>query len=51
VTPISQTEISGLAKTTVLYRDFNLTIPDSPSVDTVADEVRLELEFVATLVG
>lgn len=51
VTPISQTEISGLAKTTVLYRDFNLIIPDSPSVDTVADEVRLELEFVATLVG
>lgn len=51
VTPVSQTEISGIAKTTVLYRDFNLLIPDSPSVDTVADEVRLELEFVATLVG
>lgn len=51
VTPVSQTEISGIAKTTVLYRDFNLIIPDSPSVDTVADEVRLELEFVATLVG
>lgn len=51
VTPVSQTEISGVAKTAVLYRDFNLLIPDSPSVDTVADEVRLELEFVATLVG
>lgn len=51
VTPVSQSEISGLAKTTILYRDFNLTIPDSPSVDTVADEVRLELEFVATLIG
>jgi len=51
VTPVSQTEISGVARTTVLYRDFNLIIPDSPSVDTVADEVRLELEFVATLVG
>ncbi|WP_298482923.1 YceI family protein [uncultured Chloroflexus sp.] len=51
VTPVSQTEISGVAKTAVLYRDFNLIIPDSPSVDTVADEVRLELEFVATLVG
>ncbi|MGB9738530.1 YceI family protein [Chloroflexus sp.] len=51
VTPISPTEISGLAQTTILYRDFNLTIPDSPAVDTVADEVRLELEFVATLIG
>lgn len=51
VTPVSQSEISGLATTTILYRDFNLTIPDSPSVDTVADEVRLELEFVATLIG
>ncbi len=51
VTPVSQTEIRGLATASILYRDFNLFIPDSPSVDTVADEVRLELEFVATLVG
>ncbi|MEF3275037.1 MAG: YceI family protein [Chloroflexus sp.] len=51
VTPVSQSEIRGLAQATVLYRDFNLIIPDSPSVDTVADEVRLELEFVATLIG
>lgn len=47
VTPISATELSGTASTSVLYRDFGLAIPDSPSVDTVADEVRLELDFVA----
>ncbi len=47
VTPISVTRIEGTASATVIYTDFELFIPDSPSVDTVADEVRLELEFVA----
>jgi polyisoprenoid-binding protein YceI len=47
VTPLSADEISGLATTSVLYRDFALNIPEVPSVDLVADEVRLELEFVA----
>lgn len=47
VTPLSETALSGTASATVLYRDFGLAIPDSPQVDTVADEVRLELQFVA----
>lgn len=47
VTPVSPERIEGLARTTILWRDFGLFIPDSPSVDTVADEVTLELEFVA----
>lgn len=47
VTPVSETRIQGLAATTFPYRDFGLRIPDSPSVDTVADVVTLELEFVA----
>ncbi|MCX7853276.1 MAG: YceI family protein [Caldilineales bacterium] len=47
VTPVSAERIEGLARTTILWRDFGLFIPDSPSVDTVADEVTLELEFVA----
>ncbi|MCS6844935.1 MAG: YceI family protein [Caldilineales bacterium] len=47
VTPVSETRIEGLATTTFPYRDFGLRIPDSPSVDTVADVVTLELEFVA----
>lgn len=48
VTPVSETRIEGLATTVFPYRDFGLSIPDSPSVDTVADNVSLELEFVAT---
>jgi polyisoprenoid-binding protein YceI len=51
VTPTADNRIEGLATTSVLYRDFNLTIPDSPAVDTIADEVKLELEFVAQAVG
>jgi polyisoprenoid-binding protein YceI len=51
VTPMSDTEISGTAVTTVLYRDFGLNIPDSPAVDTVADEVRIELDFIARAVA
>lgn len=47
VTPVSETRIEGLATTTFPYRDFGLAIPDSPSVDTVADDVTLELAFVA----
>jgi polyisoprenoid-binding protein YceI len=47
VTPLSPDEISGIATTSLLYRDFALNIPEVPSVDLVADEVRLELEFVA----
>ncbi len=47
VTPVSETRIEGLATTSFPYRDFGLRIPDSPSVDTVADDVTLELEFVA----
>jgi polyisoprenoid-binding protein YceI len=47
VTPLSETELSGTASTRVLHRDFGLTIPDSPMVDTVADEVRIEIDFVA----
>ena len=46
-TATSETRLEALAATTILYAEFGLTIPDSPSVDTVADEVRLELEFVA----
>lgn len=47
VTPISQTRLEGSATTTIFYADFDLFIPDSPSVDTVEDEVILELDFVA----
>lgn len=47
VTAKDRTRIEGSATTMILYRDFGLGIPDSPSVDTVADEVRLELSFIA----
>lgn len=47
VTPTSESRIEGLATATFPYRDFNLAIPDAPSVDTVADDVTVELKFVA----
>lgn len=47
LTPVDETRLEGLATVTFPYRDFGLAIPDSPSVDTVADDVTLELEFVA----
>jgi polyisoprenoid-binding protein YceI len=47
VTPVSETRIEGLATTTFPYRDFGVRIPEVPSVDLVADDVMLELEFVA----
>lgn len=39
--------LSGLASTTILYPNFNLTIPSVPFVASVEDEVRLELDFTA----
>ncbi len=47
VTPVSETRIEGLATTTFPYRDFGVRIPEVPSVDLVADDVTLELAFVA----
>jgi polyisoprenoid-binding protein YceI len=49
-TAISETRIEGTAATAFLYTDFELFIPDAPAVDTVDDEVRLELQFVAEAV-
>jgi polyisoprenoid-binding protein YceI len=49
-TATSETRIEGIATTVFLYTDFELFIPDAPAVDTVDDEVRLELEFVAEAV-
>lgn len=50
VTAVSTEQIKGLAETRILWRDFGLFIPDSPSVDTVADDVTLQLEFTANQV-
>jgi polyisoprenoid-binding protein YceI len=43
-TPVSETRLEG----TVLYADYGITIPSVRSVASVEDEVRLELDFVAT---
>lgn len=48
VTADSETQLSGLAQTTVQRADFELTIPNVEGVADVTEEVRLELEFVAT---
>ena len=42
--------LRGSAKTQVLYKDFNITIPSVPGVANVSDEVGLEFDFVANLV-
>jgi polyisoprenoid-binding protein YceI len=48
VTADSATQISGLAQTVVQRADFELTIPNVKGVADVTEEVRLELDFVAT---
>lgn len=47
VTASSETEITGSAKTTVKYADFNLAIPNVPSVTNVGDDVTLAISFTA----
>ena len=47
LTPVSETRLEGTATSTIRYADFGLSIPRVPSVASVADEVRLEIDFVA----
>jgi polyisoprenoid-binding protein YceI len=46
--PVSEARLEGNAWTTVMYQDFGMTIPEASGVANVADEVRLEIDFVAT---
>jgi polyisoprenoid-binding protein YceI len=48
VTPTSDTSLEGTAQTTIRYADYGITIPQVRQVASVSDEVRLEVEFVAT---
>lgn len=48
VTVLSDTELQGLARTVVTYKEFDLRIPSVPLVASVEDEVILELDFVAS---
>ncbi|MFN2103939.1 MAG: YceI family protein [Candidatus Promineifilaceae bacterium] len=50
VTPLSESEIAGLASVEIRYADFGLTIPFSQSVESVEDNLLLELDFVANAV-
>ncbi len=43
----SPTELRGAARSTILYRDFGISIPEVPAVAGVEDEVLLEFDFVA----
>jgi polyisoprenoid-binding protein YceI len=43
----SDTKLSGQAQTTVKYKDFNINIPDVPSVSSVSESVKLALTFTA----
>ncbi len=48
VTVLSDTELQGLARTVVTYKEFDLRIPSVPLVASVEDEVILELDFIAS---
>ncbi len=43
----SDTELTGLATTTLKYADFDVRIPFATAVQAVSEEVTLELEFTA----
>jgi polyisoprenoid-binding protein YceI len=47
VNPVSNERLEGKASSTITYADFGISIPRVPNVASVADQVRLELDFVA----
>ena len=46
-TPVSETQITGSANTTVTRGDYGLQIPSVPNVANVEDEVELYIDFTA----
>ena len=48
---LEEGQLMGQATATVLYPDFNLTIPSAPFVASVEEEVLLEIDFVAQAVA
>ena len=50
VTLVSEDRMEGSASTVVDRTNFGLSIPDAPGVANVAEDVTLEIEFVATAV-
>jgi polyisoprenoid-binding protein YceI len=47
VTPVDATKLQGSATTTILYKDYGISIPQIPSVASVDDSVILKISFVA----
>ena len=45
---VSEKQITGQAQTTVKYSDFNISVPDVPSVTGLGDTVKLAIDFTAT---
>ena len=48
VTVVSETSLTGKASTVIQRADYNLVIPEVPSVAGVSEEVRLEIDFGAS---
>lgn len=48
VTPIDATHLKGSAMTTVLYKDYGISIPQVRSVASVDNQVILKIDFTAT---
>ena len=46
ITAPSETRVEGTATTTIAYADYGITIPQVRQVANVADQVKLELDFV-----
>ena len=47
VKAVSDKQITGQAQTTVKYSDFNISVPDVPSVTGLGDTVTLAIDFTA----
>jgi polyisoprenoid-binding protein YceI len=48
VIPVSEARLEGAATATIQRGDYNLVIPNVPNVADVSEDVRLEVDFVAT---
>jgi len=50
VTPVSDSQIQGIARASLSYADFGMSIPEVAGVADVSDTLQIEIDLTASTV-
>lgn len=51
VTPVSDSQIQGIARASILYADFGMSIPEAAGVAHISDTVQIEIDMTASIIS